>query len=333
MAYLAKRLVWAVFVVWTVVSLTFAINHAIPGDPARMIAGAQARQQDVERIRKQLGLDLPLGRQYAEFMERLVHLGPRVVDSAKQKEHASCAVLGPLHIDLGRSYQKRRPVVVVLEECVPRTFFLALAAVSLQCLLGVGMGALAAFKKRTSVDHATVGLTLLGISVPTFILGILLQFVFARVLRVLPLDGFGITLSEHVRCAILPTLTLGLYGAAYYTRLVRDEMIGLLKQDYVRTARAKGLPEWRVVLQHAFRNALLPLVTIVGLDLGALMGGALVTEPLFRWPGLGRTSVEAVLDRDGPVIMGAVIVTSTAIVTMSLLVDLAYVWLDPRVRT
>ncbi len=331
MKQLGKRLVWAMFVIWAVVSLTFVIDNVLPSDPARMVAGPQSRPQDVERIKKQLGLDQPLGVQYGAFLRRIVHVGPSAI-APDDKEHANCAAFGPLHVDLGKSYQKRRPVVAVLAEVVPRTFALAVAAVVLQVLFGVAAGVVAAMKRGTAVDHAAVGVSLLGISAPTFLIGILLQFVFARVLRVLPLDGFGRTTEEHVLCAILPALTLGVFGAAYYTRLMRDEMIGLLQQDYVRTARAKGLGEGAVVFRHALRNALVPLVTVIGLDLGALMGGAIVTETLFRWPGLGQASVQALLDRDGPIIVGAVLVTSTAIVLMSVVVDFFYVVLDPRVR-
>jgi peptide/nickel transport system permease protein len=331
MRQLGRRLVWAVFVIWAVVSLTFVINNIIPSDPARMVAGPQARPADVDRIRKQLGLDQTLGAQYGAFLRRIVHTGPSVL-ATDNKAHVNCAVLGPIHIDLGKSYQKRRPVVAVLADCVPRTFMLALAAVFLQVLLGVTAGVVAAVRKGSAVDHAAVAASLLGVSAPTFIIGIALQLVLARTLRILPLDGFGTTMREHIACGVLPALTLGVFEAAYYTRLVRDDMIGLLQQDYVRTARAKGLPELAVVVKHALRNALVPLVTVVGLDLGALMGGAIVTETLFRWPGLGAASVQAVLDRDGPVVVGAVLVTSTAIVVMTVVVDFLYVVLDPRVR-
>jgi peptide/nickel transport system permease protein len=164
------------------------------------------------------------------------------------------------------------------------------------------------------------------------LIGLALQFVLAHRLRLLPLDGFGDTAAEHVVCIILPALTLGIYGAAYYTRVVRDELIGAVKLDHVRTARAKGLPMWRVWIRHALRNALVPLVTLIGLDLGALVGGAIVTETLFRWPGLGALTVSALLDRDAPVIMGTVIVSSAAIVLANLVVDVSYAILDPRVR-
>jgi len=204
--------------------------------------------------------------------------------------------------------------------------------VLVQTLLGVITGLIAAVKRNTAVDHFTVGSSLVGISAPTFLIGLALQFVLAHRLRLLPLDGFGDTAWEHLVCIILPALTLGIYGAAYYTRVVRDELIGAVKLDHVRTARAKGLPMWRVWIRHALRNALVPLVTLIGLDLGALVGGAIVTETLFRWPGLGALSVSALLDRDGPVIMGTVIVSSAAIVIANLVVDVSYAVLDPRVR-
>jgi peptide/nickel transport system permease protein len=161
----------------------------------------------------------------------------------------------------------------------------------------------------------------------------LLQYVFAYRLRWVPIDGFGTTPGEHVASIVLPALTLGIAGAAYYARLVRGDMIDVLRQDFVRTARAKGVSRYGVVAHHALRNALLPLVTVVGLDFGVLMGGAVVTEKLFRWPGLGQLSVDAVFDRDAPVVLGVVIVTSSAIVLANLAVDISYALLDPRVRT
>jgi len=332
--YLARRLLWAVLVVWAVTTLAFVVNNVVPNDPARMIAGPQARPQDVETIRKQLGLDQPIAKQYALFMRRLVHLADAGAGAAGAKgtEHANCVGLGRLHADLGRSYVQRRPVCVVLAERLPRTLYLALVATIVQLLIGAATGIVSALKKGTVADHGLVAGTLLGISAPTFVIGLALQILFAHELRWLPIDGFGLTLREHLESVVLPATTLGVFGAAYYTRLVRDEMIVLLKQDYVRTARAKGVPRWRVVVVHALRNALVPLVTVLALDVGTLVGGAVVTETLFRWPGIGALSVTALLDRDGPVILGVVILTSTAIVLCSLAADLAYVVLDPRVR-
>jgi peptide/nickel transport system permease protein len=332
-----RRLGWSVFVVWAVVSLAFAVNNLVPGDPARMVAGVQARPADVERIRVQLGLDRPPLVQYGLFWKRLVHVGPRVVDAAKDPAHASCAVVvglgdSALHVDLGRSYQRRQPVVDLILTRLPRTFALAVAGIFLQLLFGLTTGVLAAWRRGSWIDRALVGTSLLGVSAPTFLIALALQYVLAYWLRWLPLDGFGKTLGDHARCIVLPALTLGVYGAAYYTRLVRDEMAGLLEQDWIRTARAKGLSPARVLVVHGLRNALVPVVTSVGLDFGALMGGAIVTEKVFRWPGIGELAVGGMLDRDGPVILACVVVSAAFIVASNLLADAVHTRLDPRMR-
>ncbi len=329
--FLLRRLAWAAFTIWAVVTAAFFVNCVLPSDPARMVAGPQARPADVARIRQQLGLGEPVHVQYAIFMRRLVHAGPSDL-APSDAAHGSCAALGRLHFDLGRSYTMRRPVLTVLGERLPRTLQLAAAALVLQLLFGVGLGVVAAVRRGKLTDHAAVGVSLLGVSAPTFLTGLLLQFVLGHKLRLLPTDGYGKDAAEHALSAILPALTLALFGAASYTRLVRDEMIGLLGQDYVRTARAKGVSGAGVVVRHALRNALVPLVTVLGLDLGTLVGGAVVTETLFRWPGLGAMSVNAMLDRDGPLILGAVIVTSTAVVLSNIVVDVCYFALDPRIR-
>ncbi|MEO8796698.1 MAG: ABC transporter permease [Polyangiaceae bacterium] len=337
MRYLAARLGWALFVVWAVVTITFFVEAVLPADPARIAAGAQARPADVARIRTQLGLDKPIGERYAIYLRRLVHLAPTgsapdKVGSELAKEHAGCVAIGPLHIDLGKSYEQRRPVATILAERLPRTALLAVCAVFVQLWIGVFCGIFAATRKGTKVDTGVIAVSLLGVSAPTFIIGLLLQFVFGHKLRWLPLDGFGQTTLEHAESVILPALTLGIFGAAFYTRLVRDEMIVLLRSDYVRTASAKGASRIRVVFVHAFRNALVPLATVVALDLGTLVGGAIVTETLFRWPGLGALSVTALIDRDGPVVMGTVLVTSCAIVLANLVADAAHIVLDPTLR-
>lgn len=334
-AKLARRLGWAVFVVWATVSLAFLVNFALPSDPARMVAGPQARPQDVARIRVDLGLDRPLYVQYTRFLGRLVHLGPADASEPKtpNKEHATCAaVVWRFHVDLGKSYQQRRPVVTILAERLPRTLMLAIAAALVQIAFGVTAGVIAAARKRTVVDHLAVSASLLGISAPTFVIGLFFQWLFAYRLHLLPLDGYGDTLGDHFASVVLPAVTLGVFGAAYYTRMVRDEMIGQLSQDYVRTAFAKGLSRRAVVVRHALRNALMPIVTILGLEVGTLVGGAIVTESIFRWPGIGSLSVTAMLDRDGPVVMGCVIVTAVAVVFSTIAVDLAYGFLDPRAR-
>ncbi|HXN31202.1 MAG TPA: ABC transporter permease [Polyangiaceae bacterium] len=332
---LARRLAQSALVVWAVVSIAFVINNLLPGDPARLVAGAQARPVDVGRIREQLGLDRPPLVQYARFWRRLVHMGPRTVDPNEESAHDTCLVVFPLgrvaaHVDFGKSFQFRQPVAAVVAERLPRTFALTVAGVLVQVLFGIATGVVAAVKRGSRIDRMLVGMSLLGISAPTFLIALLLQYLLAYRLRWLPLDGFGKTLTEHAQCLVLPALTLGVYGAAYYTRLVRDEMIVLLRQDWVRTAQAKGLPPWRVVTRHALRNALVPVVTAIGLDFGALMGGAVVTETVFRWPGLGDLSVKATLNRDGPVLIACVVVTSIAIVASNLVVDLLCARLDPR---
>jgi peptide/nickel transport system permease protein len=320
-----KRSAWAVFVVWATVSLTFIVNHALPSDPARMIAGQQAPPAAVAKVRSDLALDRPLYVQYTRFLRRLVHF-------AGGTGHATCASFGPLHVDLGKSYQQRRAVTTILAERMPRTFFLALTAACVQALLGIGLGVFAASRARRPQDRLAVTMSLVGVSVPTFASGLALQWFFAYELRWFPIDGYGVSLGEHVRSVVLPAITLAVFGAAYYTRFVRDEMIGELGQDYVRTARAKGVSGIAVVLRHALRNALVPIVTLFGLELGALLSGAIVTESVFRWPGIGSLSVDAMLDRDGPVLLGCVLVTSAIVVVVSILVDIAYVLVDPRLR-
>ncbi len=323
----AGRLVASIGVLWAVVTLTFVITRVLPGDPARLVAGPQARAVDVARVRASLALDRPVIVQYGRFVGRLVHFGSTGGD------HATCAEILPgVHVDLGRSYTFGQPVVRILEERAPRTAWLALVAVLVQSVAGAAIGIFAARRRHSLVDHLSVVTTLVGISAPTFLVGILLQYTLAHRLELLPLDGFGKTVGEHARAIVLPALTLGICGAAYYTRLVRDEMIDVFGRDYIRTARAKGLGEAAITYRHALRNALFPIVTLVGLDLGALLGGAIVTEQLFRWPGLGQLSATALVGRDGPVIVGAVLVSSTAIIASNLVVDVAYALLDPRVR-
>ena len=327
MKRLARRMAASVFVVWSVVSLAFAIDVGLPGDPARMVAGPQARLADVARIRDQLGLDRPPIVQYARFWRRLVHFGPHFFDPSVATEHASCAVVVPLgagavHVDLGKSFQFRQPVTNVIAGRWLRTLALALAGLFLQLSFGVATGVAAAGRPGSWPSRLLLGASLFGISAPTFLIAIGLQYAFAFRLRWLPIDGFGTTLTEHALCLVLPATTLGIYGAAYYTRLVRDEMIGLLRQDWVRTARAKGASPFRVLTRHALRNALAPIVAAAGVDFGALMGGAVVTETVFRWPGIGELSVRAALHRDGPVVLACVIVTSMAVVMSSLAADL-----------
>lgn len=328
-SYLGKRLAWALIVVLGVGTVAFVMARQLPGDPARLLLGPQARPADVERARQIYGLDQPVWKQYARFWWRLAHVARRGDAPA---DHTSCADVAGVHVDLGVSYRYRKPVVKLIVDKAPKSVQLALAALVLQALLGFGAGLVAASKRGTVWDQLTIGATLVGISAPTFVLGLTLQYVLAHRLGWLPHDGYGTTTSEQLRSLVLPALTLGIFGAALYARMSRDELSQQLAQEYVRTARSKGAPEWRVLLVHALRNAILPIATLMVLDLGALVGGAIVTEKLFRWPGMGAMAVDAMVNRDGPVIFGTVLLSASAIVVASLLVDVLTVALDPRLR-
>lgn len=358
---IAGRLGMALFTIWAIVTLTFVIFNLLPADPARVIAGPQARAADVKKLREQLGLHRPLGERYFAYLGNLVCLDPESVgagfplscsysppksegQSAAQHEQLgkelretkqrNALKIGPVLFDLGESYLRRKPVLSVLEEKLPPSLLLGAMALIIQTFLGTLIGTVAAYRKNTKVDWALVTAALIGISAPTFITGVLLQQVFGPTeLNWFPIDGYGDTFTEHLYHAVLPAVTLGLYGTAAYTRLVRDEMIGLLRQDYIRTARAKGLSERAVMIRHALRNALMPLVTILGIDAGLMVSGAIVTEQVFSWPGVGRLSVEAIRELDGPVVMGVVLLFSTFVVLANLLVDLSYAALDPRARS
>jgi peptide/nickel transport system permease protein len=333
----ARRLAAALGVVCAVVSLAFAVEELLPGDPARMVAGLQARPADVAHVREQLGLDRPPLQRYFLFWARLVHVGPRHLDPVAPLGHESCAVVMPfgrhaLHVDFGKSFQLRQPVVRLIAAHLPRTAALATAGLLVQLFVGVFFGTLAALRRGSWMDRVLVGSSVVAVSAPTFLVALVLQLVFARELRWLPLDGYGATWTDHALSLVLPAATLGIYGAAFYTRLVRDEMSVVLHSDWVRTGRAKGLPPWKVVVMHALRNSLGTVVTAVALDFGSLMGGAVVTETVFRWPGLGQLSLHATLNRDGPVVCGCLIVTSMAVVLANLVVDLSYGRIDPRAR-
>lgn len=333
LGYVLRRLGWAAIIVVGVTSLAFFIALVLPGDPARMLVGPQASAKEVAEARELYGLHEPLAVQYGRFVTRLIHRGPDLAGQAPEPAHKSCAAVGlGVHIDLGYSFTYRRPVVELLKTKVPRSLELALAAVGIQAILGFSLGVLAASRRGTRWDEAAIGVSLLGISAPTFLLGLLLQYVLAYKLRVLPYDGYGDTPAEQLRSLVLPALTLGIFGSALVARLTRDEVSSLLAQDFVRTARAKGASGPRVLVVHALRNALVPLVTLLALELGALIGGAVVTETLFRWPGIGQMAVTALLNRDGPVIVGTVLFTSAVVVVTTLVLDLLYLALDPRIR-
>jgi peptide/nickel transport system permease protein len=329
--HLARRLAWAALIVVGVGTVAFFLSRALPGDPTRMLLGPQARPADVAQARRIYGLDRPIHEQYVLFWTRLVHRAPAA--ASPPRDHRSCAALPlGLHLDLGHSFRYRRPVVQLLIEKAPRSLELAAAGLLLQILLGLGAGLVSARWRGTWADQLSIGATLVGVSAPTFLLGLCLQYVLAHQLRWLPFDGYGSTPAEHLQSLVLPALTLGVFGAALYARLTRDELSSALSADYVRTARAKGAGEARVLVVHGLRNALIPVVTLLVLDFGTLVGGAVVTERLFRWPGLGSMAVDALINRDGPVVFGTVLFAATAIVLATLLLDVVYALLDPRLR-
>lgn len=328
----AKRVLRMFFSIWAVLTLSFVVSNVLPSDPARIAAGPQARPQDVARIRQEMGADRPLAERYARFWKRLVHVSR---ETPATKEHRDCVTAGVLHVDLGRSYQQRRPVATIIEERLPRSLMLAAAALVFQLVLGVFLGSTAAQASRSRRWLTTLlskG-SLLTVSLPTFLTGILLQYWFAHRLGWLPIDGYGRTAAEHVASLVLPALALGIHGTAYYLRITQDEVTTQLRADYIRTARAKGAGRWRVLLRHALRNAVLPIATVAALDLGMLVGGAVVTETVFRFPGIGSLSVLALVDRDGPVLMATVLISALLIVLGNALADALYGTLDPRVRS
>jgi peptide/nickel transport system permease protein len=305
---IVRRLVWTVLVVWFVVTATFAMTLAIPADPAKALLGPHATPEAIIRVRAYYCLDKSFVEEYGCYVTRIAHG------------------------DLGESFRSKRPVASIIAARLWPTAQLALAAILLQLLIGVPLGVIAAARRGRWPDHTANVLGLLGQSAPTFFVGTLLLYVFAYRFGWFPIGGYGEGFCGRLSHLVLPAATLATVGVAYYARVVRSELIDALGEDYVRTARAKGLSERAVLLRHALRNALGPLVTVVGLDLGLLLGGAVVTEYIFAWPGLGREVLQAILDVDLPLILGVVLVSAIAIAVANLVVDIVYLRIDPRLR-
>ena len=299
-----KRLVGALAVWLGVATLAFALTYVIPADPAKTLAGAQADAATVETIRRELGLDAPLPVQYGRYMGGIVKG------------------------DFGTSYVSGSPVMPMILERLPATAALAGGAVIVYVLIGMGLGLWGGLKPRGIGDKLGVVMAAGGVSVPSFWFGLALLYLFAYRFPILPLGGYGSPL--HL---ILPALTLGIGGAAYYIRLLRQSMQDVMRQEFIRTARAKGLPEPQVITRHALRNASLPMVTLLGVDVAHLLGGAVLTESVFGWPGIGSQAMQAIATMDVPVIMGTVLFAATVIVLVNLLVDLVTLWLDPRISS
>jgi peptide/nickel transport system permease protein len=303
LTFLAKRLGQALVILWGVTVITFILSFMIPADPVRMIAGRSATQQTVESIRHQLGLDQPLPVQYARYVGRLVQG------------------------DMGRSYVQKTEVAELIASRLPATLLLMAGAIFFELLIGLPAGLFAATRRGGVADRTVMILSFVGVSAPQFVVGLLMLYAFAFVLQWFPLGGWG-TLSH----LILPALTLGITGGGWYSRMTRSSTIDVLRQDYIRTARAKGLGEGRVVLVHGLRNAILPIVAMIGLDIGIFMSGAVVVESVFGWPGIGQLAWQAIQRIDIPIIMGVTLVAAIAIVLGNLIADIATSLIDPRVR-
>ena len=303
-AYLRTRLLLVIPVLLGVSIAVFAMMRLLPGDPATiMLAESGASAEQVAQLRRELGLDDPLPLQYWRFI--------------------SGAVVG----DFGRSIRSKRPVNAELAAQLPSTIQLTLAAMIVAIAVGVTLGLIAATHQNGVLDYGTMLVALAGVSMPSFWLGILLIILFSVNLRWFPAVG-----GEGFERLVLPALTLGLGAAAIIARLVRSSVLEVLRQEYIVTARAKGLNPSVVLLRHALKNALIPVVTIVGLQFGALLAGTVVIETVFSRPGIGRTVINAILEKDFPVVQGAILVIATTYMLANLIVDLAYAWLDPRVR-
>jgi ABC-type dipeptide/oligopeptide/nickel transport system permease component len=300
--FLIRRLWQSLIVLLGVSFVVFLILH-LTGDPALVLLSPEATAEDVRRFREQMGFNDPFLVQYGRFLA------------------------GALQGDFGQSVRHGEPAFWLVVERLPATFELAGAALLLALVLSIPAGIVSAVRRNTVLDYVSTVVALLGQSMPTFWLGIMLILLCSVYLQLLPSSGRG-TL-EHL---ILPAVTLGLFTTARITRLTRSGMLEVLNQDYIRTARAKGVSDPPVVWKHALKNAAIPIVTIVGIELGTLLGGSVITETIFAWPGVGRLSVQAIYNRDYPVVQASVFLLATTFVLVNLLVDLVYTYLDPRIR-
>jgi len=301
--YIINRLFLTIPVVIAVSILVFLFIHLIPGDPVEMMLGETATIANIEEIRHMLGLDKPLGIQFLDFMKNL------------------------LRGDLGRSIISRRPVMQIVLERYPATIKLTVASAIVALIISIPLGTLAAVKHYSWIDNLSMIFALLGVSMPNFWLGPLLIILFSLTLGWLPPSGYGG--FEYI---ILPAITLGTAMSASLTRLVRSSMLEVLDQEYIKTARAKGLRERLVIYRHALRNALIPVITVFGMQIGSLLSGALITETIFSWPGVGRLFIESIFRRDFPLVQGCVLVIALTYVFVNFVVDITYGFINPKIR-
>jgi peptide/nickel transport system permease protein len=301
-AYVARRLLQTVVVIFGVTLLSFGLVFAT-GDPALLLVGPTATEEQIQELRHEMGFDRPWPIQYLDYMGRAVHG------------------------DFGVSLRSREPAFGLIMDRMPATLELTAAALFFSLAIALPVGILSAVRRGSPWDHLSMLGALLGQSIPAFWLGLMLILVLGVNLRWFPISGSG-----DLRHLVLPAITLGTYSLARNARLVRSSTLEVLGLDFVRTARAKGLPRWLVVQRHVLKNAMLPVVTIVGLDLGILLGGAVITETIFAWPGVGRLIVSAIQGKDYPIIQAAVAILAVLFVVLNLIVDVAYTYLDPRIR-
>ena len=301
--FIGKRVLMLIPVLIGVSLIVFTLMQLSPGDPAMIILGAQAAPEDIAILREEMGLNDPLVVQFFRFL------------------------LGMFRLDFGTSYKDGMPVLSKLLEALPYTAQLTFSAVLLALIVGIPAGIISATKQYSIFDRIASVLALIGFSTPNFWLSIMLILVFSVNLQWLPVSGTGSIL--HL---VLPSIALGLQSAAVFTRMTRSSMLEVLNMDYIRTARAKGLSERVVILKHALKNALIPVITVVGLQIGLLFGGAILTETVFAWPGVGRLMIDSIRAKDTPVVQGGVIFTASIFVFINLLVDILYAYVDPRVK-
>jgi peptide/nickel transport system permease protein/oligopeptide transport system permease protein len=303
LTYVARRVLVAVPTLLGAATVSFLLMRLIPGDPARVIAGVNATPEDVTRIRHQLGLDQPAWKQYLEFVGNLFRL------------------------NLGTSTRTGQPVLDEITSRLPYTIELALISVAIAVVVGIALGVIAASHHNTAVDVAISSIAVLGVSIPVFWTGLLLIILFAVDLRMLPAAG-----ASEPTGFVLPSLTLALFSVGFIARQTRGAMLEVLGLDYIRTARAKGAARGAVLLKHALRNALLPIVTVIGLQFGQLLGGAILTETIYSWPGVGRLLTDSISSRDYATVQGVVFVFAVSLIVVNLFTDLVYAYVDPRIR-
>ena len=301
--FLLSRLFSALIVIIGVSILVFMLIHIVPGDPVEVMLGESSQPADREALRHALGLDQPIMTQLGQYFN------------------------GLLHFDLGQSLHSKRPIIDMLIERIPATFELALAGLLVAVLIAFPLGMIAAVRRDTSWDSGAMFFSMFGISVPNFWMGPLLILVFSLWLGWFPVSG-----RDSMASLVLPALTLGTAMAAILSRMVRASLLEVLGEDYIRTARAKGMSERVVLVHHAMRNAMLPVITLLGLQLGTLLGGAVITEIVFSWPGVGQLTIDAINRRDYPVVQACILLISLAYVLINTLTDIVYAWLDPRIR-